>query len=266
MRKLLDLLCDPSIENINVDGKDRLEAHRKILANKPMLREVFKEFHRTFYSLDEEYFSSSGKRIELGAGIAPVRDSYPDVLATDVVYDHHLDQVLDAENIDLPDQSVRAIYGQNCFHHFPHPERFFKELERVLTPGGGVILIEPYYGSVASFLYKRLFKTEGFDKDFPAWEVPSSGPMNGANQALSYIVFNRDRKVFEEKFLELEIVYSKPLLNYLRYLLSGGLNFRALIPDFMEKPMKLLEFILSPLCRLFALHYVIVIKRKNNVV
>ena len=95
--------------------------------------------------------------------------SFPDVLATDVVPGPHLDRVLDAENMNLPDGSVRVIYGQNCFHHFPHPDRFFSELDRVLALGGGVILLEPYYGPFATFLFKRFFKTECFDNEFPLW-------------------------------------------------------------------------------------------------
>ena len=87
--------------------------------------------------------------------------------------------------------------------------------------------------------------------------------MNGANQALSYIVFKRDKVLFEQKFEQLEIVYISPITNYLRYLLSGGLNFKALIPDFMEKPVKLLEYILSPFNGVFALHHMIVIRRKR---
>jgi len=263
MRNLLDLLRDPSVENIDVDGKDRLVAHRKMLARKKMLREVFTEFHHIFRKLDNEYFSASGTKIELGAGIAPIRDSYPDVLATDVVPGPHLDRVVDAENMDLPNNSVRVVYGQNCFHHFPHPESFFAELDRVLAPGGGVILLEPYYGPFASFLYKRLFKTEGFDKKYPSWETPVAGPMNGANQALSYIVFVRDRFVFEQKYPTLKVVHQELCGNYFKYLLSGGLNFRQLIPDWMGPVINFLELALSPFNRWISLHYIIVVRKEK---
>jgi len=262
MKIFSDLLRNPTIRHINLDGADGLEVHARALANKPMLREVFREFHHMFRSLDESSFSASGERIELGAGVAPIRDTYPDVLATDVVPGRHLDRVLNAEAMDLSDASVGAMYGQNCFHHFPHPERFFSELERVLAPGGGAILLEPYYGLFAAFVYKRLFSSEGFDKDARSWETPVSGPMHGANQALSYIVFQRDRQLFEEKFPGLEIMYINPLTNYLRYLCSGGLNFRSLLPNFMARPLKLLELLLTPFSRLLALHYVIVLRRR----
>jgi SAM-dependent methyltransferase len=263
MSWLIDLLRDPSVDRIDVDSTDRLIVHGKILARKRMLREVFTEFHHSFRSLDERFFSAHGARIELGAGIAPIRDSYSDVLATDVVYGYNLDRVLNAENLDLPDTSVRTIYGQNCFHHFPHPDCFFEELKRVLAPGGGAILLEPYYGPFATFLFKRLFRTEGFDKEFPVWETPAAGPMNGANQALSYLVFTRDRADFERKHPTLKIVHQELCGNHFKYLLSGGLNFRQLLPGWTSHLVDLFQLIFSPFNRWISLHHIIVIRKEN---
>jgi SAM-dependent methyltransferase len=261
MRRLLDFLRDPLLDGMDVDGEKRLELHRKMLAKKRMLRGAFTEFHHLFRKLEQRFLIGKGIEVELGAGVSPMRDSYPEVLATDIVYTPHLDRVINAEAMDLVDNSVKAIYGQNCFHHFPHPDQFFKELDRVLVPGGGAILLEPYYGPFASFMFKRLFRTEGFDKTYPSWETPAAGPMNGANQALSYIVFVRDRAQFELKHPSLKIVQQQPAGNYLKYLLSGGLNFRQLLPDSFTGSIGLLEKLISPLNRWIALHHVIVIRK-----
>jgi len=256
------LLRDLSVENVDVDGHDRLLVHGKILSRKPILREVFTDFHHAFRKLDERHLSAQGMKIELGAGVAPMRDSYPEVLATDVVVGAHLDRVLDAERMDLPDSSVRVIYGQNCFHHFPHPDEFFKELDRVLAPGGGAILLEPYYGPFATFIFKRLFRTEGFDKGFASWETPAAGPMNGANQALSYIVFVRDRAEFERKYPTLKIVDQQLCGNYLKYLISGGLNFRQLLPNWMSPVIGAFQFLLAPLKPWLALHHIVLVRKE----
>lgn len=261
MNWLADWLRDPSVKNIDVDGGDRLLVHGRMLAQKPMLKEVFTGFHHMFERLDKQFLSGTGERVELGAGVSPIRNSYPDVLATDIVPGPGLDRVLDAEQMDLPDSSVRVIFGQNCFHHFPHPNRFFEELERVLVPGGGVILLEPYHGPLAAFLFRRMFHTEGYDKDFPSWETPISGPMNGANQALSYIVFERDRAEFEQRFPQLNIVHQEVCDNYLAYLLSGGLNFRQLWPNWARPLLSLIQRLLKPLNRWLGLHHVVVIRR-----
>ena len=153
--------------------------------------------------------------------------------------------VVDAQNMPFENNSVRAIYGINCFHHFPNPNLFFKELERVLDRGCGCVLIDPYYGTVAKRFYKKIFDTETFDMNQKEWVNESLGFMNGANQALSYIVIQ------------------KPLNNYMRYVLSGGLNFRQILPSFFSPVIKLFEFMFIPFNSIFALHHIIVIRKKH---
>jgi SAM-dependent methyltransferase len=264
MRRFFDFLSDPLLAGMDVDGVSRLDLHRTMLAKKRMLRDVFTEFHHLFKKLDQQFFTGKGAEVELGAGISPMRDSYPNVLATDIVDATHLDKVINAEAMDLPDISVRTIYGQNCFHHFPHPDKFLFELERVLIPGGGAILLEPYYGPFASYLFKRISRTEGFDKNSPSWETPYAGPMNGANQALSYIVFVRDRSELKRKHPSLEIVHEQRVGNYLKYVISGGLNFRQLLPDCMTGTVSFIEKLLWPLNFLLALHHIVVIRKKAS--
>jgi hypothetical protein len=255
----------PEMADLDVDSPERLAVHAAVLRRKPMLAAVFRECHELLMDMDLRTFGqASGLRVELGAGVAPVSMTYPEVLATDVVPGPGLDRVLDAQDMDLGDGSVRALYGQNCFHHFPDPLRFLTEAERVVTAGGGVILIEPYYGPVASVLYKRLFASEDFDKQMPGWRSDAAGPMVGANQALSYIVFVRDRARFARELPGLELVRSFPLTNYVRYLLSGGLNFRQLAPSFSEGALRALERALRPARGALALHHVVVLRRRPS--
>ena len=132
----------------------------------------------------------------------------------------------------------------------------------MVAPGGGVVLIEPYYGPVASVVFKRLFASEEFDKAMPGWTSQASGPMQGANQALSYIVFVRDRPRFERELPNLELTETFPLTNYVRYLLSGGLNFRQLVPGFTEPALRALESALRPARDVLALHHMVVLRRR----
>ena len=257
------LLAAPGTAGLDLEGPERLVVHKRVLAAKPMLEEVFREDHRLVMEIDRRTFGEApGTRVELGAGVAPVAMSYADVLATDVVDGPGLDGVLDAQAMDLADGSVRALYGQNCFHHFPDPMRFLVEAERVLAPGGGVVLIEPYFGPAAALIYRHLFASETFDKTMPGWQSAASGSMQGANQALSYIVFVRDRARFERDLPGLELVGMDPLENWVRYLLSGGLNFRQLVPGSAAGALKALERALRPARRLLALHHVIVLRRR----
>lgn len=256
MSKMLEFL------QIKYDNNNRMEAHKYALSIKPILRDIFTEFHDLYDQLAKRFFVDvSGIDVELGAGVFPVKMSYKNVLASDVILAQHLDAVFNAERIPFVDCMTRSIFCQNSFHHFANPDCFFDEAIRILKPGGGIVLIEPFYGFFASILYKNLFDSEIFDKN-GSWKTEISNHMHGANQALSYIVFFRDRKLFEEKYPELELVFSRPIGNFLRYIFSGGLNFRQIIPNPLIPLLRVIEWILSPLHNLFALHYVIVVRKK----
>lgn len=263
-KKLRTYFQEPRLIGVNPDSEEMLAIHSKVLYEKPMMRDVFSEFYDTCINLDKEHFSQSkGKRVEIGAGVSFFKKKYPEIISTDIKKAENLDMVLDAQNMPFENNSIRAIYGINCFHHFPNPNLFFKELERVLENGCGCILIDPYYGTIAKRFYKKIFDTETFDMTQKEWVNESLGFMNGANQALSYIVFKRDIKKFEMLYPNLEIVIQKPLNNYMRYILSGGLNFRQISPSFFSPIIKVFEFLFIPFNSIFALHHIIVIRKKN---
>lgn len=257
----IDFFREPRLKILDYDGTSRLELHREIFKQKKILRQVFVEFHASFRELDETYFTGAGDRIELGSGIFPIKESYSEVLSSDVVESSFLDLVLDAECLDLKARSVRSLYCQNCFHHLSDPRKFFQEASRVLNVGGGIVILEPFYGKLGSVLYKHMFAQETFDKGQLAWNSPAKGPMSEANQALSFIIFKRDREVFLREFPEFEIVHEKICSNYLRYLLSGGLNFRQLVPDFCLPAVRAAEIMLRPFKSFLGLHHVIVIRK-----
>jgi SAM-dependent methyltransferase len=260
--KFSDRFLEEEVRLADLDGEGRLKAHAAVLKRKRILAGVFAEMNALFLTLEARYLMGNGARVELGAGVAPLRAADPTVRSSDVLPSPDLDLVVDAQQMPFANGEVKTLFGQNCFHHFPEPRRFFREVIRVVPPGGGVVLIEPYYGPLASALFKRMFASEGFDKRAKAWEVPAQGPMRGANQALSFLVFVRDRALFEREFPELEIVHAAPLRSYLRYLFSGGLNFRPLVPEQLVPALRLLEVLLTPFERFLALHHVIVLRRR----
>ena len=256
------LLAEPRLAGIDVDRPDLVEVHRRILATKPLTRAVFTELYHACREADERHLTGDGLRVEIGAGSSFLKTLYPDVVTTDIKSAPGIEMVVDAMAMPFADGSVRAIYGIHCFHHLPDPSAFLDELTRVVVPGGGCVLIEPYYGPVASMLFQRVFTTESFDPDQAAWETPTHGPMAGANQALSYVVLVRDARRFASRFPELRIVERRPLTNWLRYLLSGGLNFRTLAPVRSDPVLRGMETVLSPAARWLALHHLIVLRKR----
>lgn len=254
--------ADPKIAAVDVDSVDRVVLHRELLLQKRMIREVFIELYTLLGEMEKKYFTPDpGNRIEIGSGSSMLKEVMPDVELTDVVPYKGLDRIVDAMQMPYEDGSLKTIFGIHCFHHLPDPYRFLSEVRRVCRPGGGAIMIDPYYSPVASFVFKRLFTTEHFDMGAGA-VTDHHGPMSDANQALSYIVFKRERARLERDFPELEVVAMEPIGNYLRYLVSGGINFRQLLPDASIPVLRGVEKCLWPLRNRLALHHVIVVRRR----
>lgn len=260
---LRELLMDPRVVSVDVDSSDRIARHRELLLQKRMTREVFFELYDLLERMDTKHLSPEpGRRIEIGSGSSLIKDRLPDVETTDLVQYDGLDRIVDAMDMPFEDGELKTVFGIHCFHHLPDPYKFLSEIRRVCRPGGGVILIDPYHGPLASFVFKRLFTNEHFDKDGPAIS-DHHGPMSDANQALSYVVFQRERERFEKKFPELELVAMQPISNYVRYLVSGGVNFRQLLPNQSIPLLRALERALTPLGQYLALHHVIVIRKRQ---
>ena len=264
LRWLRDRLAEPRIATSDVDGEQFVAAHREILSRKRSVQQLFQEIYRLCVDIDRRHFAGRGPRVELGAGASFFKRLCPDLVTTDIKVATHLDMVVDALRMPFPNASIRAFFGIECFHHFNDPDLFFGELERTLLPGGGCVLIEPYHGPVARWFYRRLFDSESFEPDQVGWKTSVAGPMRGANQALSYVVFVRDRHEFESKYRDLRILREFRLNNYLRYLGSGGLNFRSLLPAFLVPVARAAEIALSPLSRVLALHHVIVLRKDRQ--
>lgn len=252
---------EKSLLQINADGDERIEAHNEILKKKPKLQHLFDENFEKMEALATHYFDANGLKIELGSGAVSMKRNNKDIQTSDIVASSYNDMTLDAQNMHLDNNSVAIFFAQNVFHHFNNPEKFFDELMRVLKPGGGVIMLEPYHGPLASFIYKNFIPGEIFDKTQQSWASDNKGPMIGANQALSYIVFNRDKNKFHSLYPDFEISFTCIQNNYLRYILSGGLNFRKLIPDALDPLLKFFEFLLRPVNSFFGIHHIIVLKR-----
>ncbi len=254
-------LVDPRVRDLDVDSPEFSLAHRRVLLGKPLVQQLFRDFYRRCRALDERLLSGTGARVEIGSGSGFMGEHFPDVITSDIKPLPFVHLVCRGEEMPFRDASVRTVYAINTFHHLPSPRAFLHELERILVPGGGAILIEPYHGPLARRLFKSLHTSEGFDEHAVEWEAPDmAGPFSKANQALSYLVFTRDRARFEAEFPALSLVLDEPH-THLRYFLSGGVNFRPLIPAAAGPLAVLAERLLAPFDRWLALQHTLVIRR-----
>lgn len=260
--KFFKILNIAQIKNLN--REERFIFHKKILGSKKMLKSCYSDFYSKIIQLEKKFKTkiNKGIRLELGSGVGFIKDFDSKIITSDVVYNKFTDKTINANKIPFKNDKIDSIFGIFCFHHFKDPFNFLKDLQKKLKVGGLCILIEPYYSPLASIIYKKVHKSEYFNKNEPfRYKTKNKTAMESANQALSYIYFVKHKKKFNKEFPKLKIVHTSIFNNYLRFLLSGGLNFQKLLPDFLIFFVKFLEIIMSPFKKIFGIHYIIVIKR-----
>lgn len=264
MIKALVRKCFASRETLNhdVDDAAMMSNHATVIKEKLVLRSAFEEFYLAIKNVQDSMFLMPSVTVEVGSGAGFAGSYFPGLITSDLRTNPLVDVRFDATAIPLCDSSCTLLFGINVFHHIPNPTLFLREVSRVLQPGGACVLIEPDVGLFSRIIHSVIHEDEFFDMEQPDWINSNiSGPMSGANQALASIVFDRDRARFEREFgCDLKLVSTTRSRNSLRYLLSGGLGFRALVPAASLPLVVRLDTLLGK-TRLLALHRMIVLSR-----
>jgi len=164
--------------------------------------------------------------LELGSAGGVTKELYPYVVTTDIRESPGVDRIVDAEKLPFPDLSVSAIIAKDVFHHLPNVADHLKEVRRVLRPGGKIAYLEPNWNLFSRLLF-TFVHPEPFFACSPTWEFDSDDPMF-SNQALAYIVFDRDLSRFQETFPDFSAKLDRPH-NGLAFVLSGGVYSRNFV-------------------------------------
>jgi SAM-dependent methyltransferase len=182
--------------------------------------------------------------LELGSGAGFLGTLFPELITSDILHVKDLSVVLDADDIPIRASSLRAIVMIDVLHHLCRPRRFFKEATRCVKPFGRLVMIEPWVTSWSRLVYSRLHH-EPFDPDCGEWEFPKQGPLSGANGAVPWILFQRDRSQFAAEFPQWEVKSIVPQMP-ISYLISGGISLRGFAPARAFEPVRRLEERLEP--------------------
>jgi SAM-dependent methyltransferase len=254
---MLGWLRLPQTKNItDLDDPAVTILHAEIIRQKMFLRNTYIDFYRRFRCAFPDL---NGKTlVELGSGAGFLKEIIPQVITSDILPIESVDKIFSALAMPFEDSSVDAFFMVDVLHHLPDAEAFFIEAIRCLKPGGKIIMIKPANTPFARFIYKY-FHHELFDTS-AGWKLEKNGPLSSANGAIPWIVFNRDRAIFNAKFPTLCIRGISPHTPF-RYLLSGGLSFRQLLPSCCYAAVKALELTLSPLNKLIGMFQTIELEK-----
>lgn len=214
-----------------LDSNVSVLIHRQIIESKPLMRGIYKNWYDDFNSVLEQTKGLMGLPfVELGCGASHSEVYVPGVVKTDCMPSANAEAVVDAEKLPYADQSLRALLMSGVLHHVRYPERFLEEAHRCLAPGGMVCLIEPSASPLHTFMIHHFHPYEYFDASIDHWEnTQIKGRLTQANNAMAYLIFERDRAIYEKKFPELQIV-SIRRHTVIAYYLSGGVSYRSFAP------------------------------------
>jgi SAM-dependent methyltransferase len=242
------LLAHPLTRGLDIDAPATTALRRRIVREKGFLSRLYREWYRL---ISDALPATGGRVLELGSGAGFMGEHVEDLITSEVFQTPGASVVLDGARLPFATRSLRGIVMTDVFHHLSAPRSFLAEAVRTLRPGGRVVMIEPWVTPWSTFVYRN-FHHEPFEPGAAAWEFPSSGPLSGANGALPWMVFERDRSAFEREFPNLRLLEVRKLMP-VTYLLSGGVGMRSLMPGFTYPIWRAAEGLAERAAGMFAL-------------
>jgi len=257
--KLIDALTLPQSRAINdLDDPSATVIHSQIIRQKSFLSKVYRGFYRRL-KRGLGPLNGDSVVIELGSGGGFIKEVIPSVITSDILQVPVVDLCFSGQYLPFARESVDAFVMIDVFHHVKDPRAFLSELDRSLKPGGRILMIEPSNTAWGRFVYRN-FHHEPFDPT-SGWKIEGEGPMTEANGAIPWIVFSRDRAVLESEFRRLRIAAFEPHTPF-KYLISGGVSLRQLLPGFCYPLVAGLEGLLSPFNRWLGMFYFVAIEKE----
>jgi SAM-dependent methyltransferase len=244
-------------DRFGLDAPEMTLYHRTRIVQKKFLKQLYTEWYTRILSKLENL---DGEILEIGSGGGFLKEIHPRVITSDVLPLPHCDLVLPASQLPFADNTLSAIVMIDTLHHIGDSENFFREAERALKFGGKIIMIEPANTLFSRFIFKN-FHHEPFDENSKEWSFPSSAALSQANGALPWIIFGRDTEKFHSLFPQLDIK-SIDLHTPFRYIMSGGMPYKPMVPFWMFSAITYFERLLSPFSGILAMFQTIeIIKR-----
>jgi len=239
---------------MDLDSKKALLEHREIIRKKGFLNKLYRDFYERLKPVN----IPKGPIVELGSGAGIIKEIIPDAITSDIIRGPGIDKVFSAEKIPYKNSSVSAFVMIDVLHHIKAPESALNEMQRCLKKGGKIIMIEPWLTAWGRFIFNA--HPEHLDP-LADWKVKGKGRLADSNIALPWIIFVRDRKIFEKKFPSLRIAKIEPHTP-IRYIVSGGLTKPQLLPTFTYGAIKFTEDLFSPFNYLLGMFATIELKKR----
>jgi SAM-dependent methyltransferase len=174
-----------------------------------------------------DFINQNDYCIELGSGAALLKYflNNKNVLTSDLANHDFLDyKNIDATDTKFPKNTFDKVISSNMIHHLAYPSKHFREVFRILKPGG-LYIIQDINCSIITQLITMLMRHEGFDFTVdPANEnIPcnnSEDPWSG-NVALPNLIFDNFENFNKKTNTNFKLVHEH-FSEFLIFLNSGG--------------------------------------------
>ncbi len=254
---LRSLFSHPKTRGLDMDAPETTLLRRDIIQTKPFLKCIYQDWYAQITAAIPN--NLEGSILELGSGGGFSKQHLPNLITSDIFYLPGVDAVIDGLWMPFSTDSLKGILMTNVLHHLPQPRVFFTEAARCIQPGGVIAMIDPWVTAWSSLVYKHLHH-EPFHPQAKNWEFPQQGPLSGANGALPWIIFERERNQFQREFPAWQICHVQPCMPF-RYLVSGGVSTRNLMPNWSYPAWSFLENLLKPWMHHLGMFAFIVLER-----
>jgi SAM-dependent methyltransferase len=255
--RLREALTYPELRGLDLDRPEVTIQRREIARRDPPTRYAFSLWYKSLAKAGKA--APQGLHVEVGAGGGFLEEFVPGLIKTEVEKFPFTDVVCRAEEMPFANESVACLYMVNVLHHIEQPSAFFREAMRVLCPGGRIAMIEPTVTPFSRLIYTYLHH-EPFDPKTPNWNLPPGGRLSGGNDAMPWIIFWRDRRLFDKQFpcFRINEAYQH---DYFVHFLSGGVTTRSFLPTTALRILSMLENAMPFLRPAFALFQTVIVEK-----
>jgi SAM-dependent methyltransferase len=227
----------------------QLEIQKNLQAweDKPLLREIYAGFYKRILALIDPQVP--GRIVEIGSGIGNLKQHLSEAISTDLFANPWLDVVCDGYDLPFKSASLSHLVLFDVFHHIEAPNAFLTEARRVLTPGGRLILFEPYISWSSYPVYGLLHhEPVGMNSEINIEDsFPRPRDYYAAQGNATRLFFNKEIPGWPEEW---DVFYSRAFSSF-AYLLSGGYSKPAVYPAGCLKWIEQCDQLLSHWPKLF---------------
>ena len=237
-----------------------LEDYQNSWNKKPVLRAIYSDLYQKI-----ENVALAGDTLEIGGGIGNFKIGSSRIIRSDIQHSEGLDVVADAQTLPFDNEVFSNIVLFDVLHHLQCPLLFFAEAQRILKPGGRVIMVEPGITPVSKLLYKMGHEEpveRGWDMNDLCKVDADKNPYD-SNKAIPTILFKRDPQLFLAAVKGFKI-NSSDWLSLFAYPLSGGFKSWSLLPcRWVSLILKIEEKLLPFLGFLMAFRLMVVLEKEK---